>query len=64
MGRQGVLFEHPMLAQAIGFRPCDIARDGRFVIIESDDPKQVGPGAELVLMQNWFEEVKRLVPTK
>ena len=64
-GRQRVLFEDSMLAQATGFRPYDIAPDGRFVIIRRSQAKEVGsPESNLMLMQNWFEELKRLVPTK
>ena len=64
-GRQQVLFEDSMLAQATGFRPYDIAPDGRFVIIRRSQAKEVGgPGSNLMLMQNWFEELKSKVPTK
>ena len=64
-GRQRIFFEDSMLAQATGFRPYDIAFDGRFVVIRRSQAKEVGsPESNLTLMQNWFEELKRLVPTK
>jgi serine/threonine protein kinase/dipeptidyl aminopeptidase/acylaminoacyl peptidase len=64
-GRQQVLFEPSVLAQAIGFRPYDLAPDGRFVIIPSGQTKEAdGPGSNLILVENWFEEVKRLMPAK
>jgi len=41
----------------------DVAPDGRFVMIEEGSPSDaIAPGA-LILVQNWFEELKRLVPT-
>jgi Tol biopolymer transport system component len=60
-----VLFEFPMLTPLGGNRPYDIAPDGRFLIIRSGqaDP-DVGPASTLILVQNWFEELKRLVPVK
>ena len=48
-----------------GSQPYDIAPDGRFVFIQRDQVE--GGGAtepNLILVQNWTEELKRLVPTK
>jgi len=59
-----MLFEYPMLAQSRGNRPYDIAPDGRFVIIRGETENGAGPAQNLVFVQNWFEELKRLVPTK
>lgn len=64
-GRPQVLFEIPMLFVAQGGRPYDIAPDGRFLIIRSGQAEAgAGPAANLILVLNWFEELKRLVPTK
>ena len=43
----------------------DITEDGqRFVMVSSDTDGATGqPTAQLHLVQNWFEELKRLVPT-
>jgi serine/threonine-protein kinase len=38
----------------------DVARDGRFIMV---DENEVWP-TELHLVQNWFQELERLVPTK
>ena len=51
---------------APGGRAYDVSPDGkRFLMIkqggEADEP---APSARLVLVQHWFEELKRLVPTK
>jgi len=63
-GRQRVLFELPMLAPGGLTRPYDIDRDGRFFVIRSAQPEAAGAGTapNLILVQNWFEELKRLVP--
>ena len=64
-GRQRVLFELPMRPIVTGFRPYDLAPDGRFLIVRIDEP---GAGTakppEIVVVQNWFEELKRRVPVK
>ena len=63
-GRPHVLFEFALLAQAAGNRPYDIAPDGRFFMIPGDPPESGGGASQdLVVVQNWFEELKRLVPT-
>jgi serine/threonine-protein kinase len=48
-------------ARPIFDRQYDVAPDGRFVVM-----KPVGrpPRDEIVIVLNWFEELKRLVPTK
>ena len=46
-----------------GARPYDIAPDGRFLIIRSGQAEAGGGTASnLIVVQNWFEELKRLVP--
>jgi hypothetical protein len=44
----------------------DIGPDGRFVTVLNGD-QATGAGAtsdQIVIVQNWFEELKRLVPVK
>jgi hypothetical protein len=54
-----------MLGTAAGNRPYDIAPDGRFLIIRSgQEDAGVGTASNIILVLNWFEELKRLVPTK
>jgi hypothetical protein len=62
-GRPQALFELAMLVQGGGNRPYDIGPDGRFLIIRSAqaDPGG-GPPSNLIVVQNWHEELKRLVP--
>ncbi len=61
-GRPRVLFEESYLSSSIslGYQYYDISPDGqRFLMI-----KEVGAGeAQINVVLNWFEELKRLVPT-
>ena len=62
-GRPQVLFEFAMLRLTAGARPYDIAPDGRFLIIRSGQADAGGGTASnMIVVQNWFEELKRLVP--
>ena len=64
-GPAKVLFEFAMGTPPIGgARPYDIAPDGRFLVIGNGEA-ETGRGTEpsLIVVQNWFEELKRLVPT-
>ena len=61
-GRPQVLFDFAMLPCVAVGRPYDIAPDGRFVIIRVVRRTPREPASNLILVQNWFEELKRLVP--
>ena len=57
------LFEGPFVAQTAGNPNYDVFRDGkRFVMIQRRT-ESAAAEAPLVIVQNWFEELKRLVPT-
>jgi hypothetical protein len=43
-------------------RPYDLARDGRFLMIK-ENARDLR-SASIIVVQNWFEELKRLVPAK
>jgi len=59
---QGVL-EFAITQSSRGGRPYDIAPDGRFLIIRSDQAEAVAATApQIVFVQNWTEDLKRLVP--
>jgi sugar lactone lactonase YvrE len=60
-GRPQVLFEVAMAVSGGGYRPYDVAPDGRFLIIQSAQANASGP-PQIVVVQNWFEELKRVVP--
>jgi Tol biopolymer transport system component len=58
------LFTSPYLATEALFANSssyDVARDGRFLMIQAS--LDSGQPAEIVVVQNWFEELNRRVPT-
>ncbi len=63
-GRPQVLFETAMPTGVGGARVYDIAPDGRFFIIRNGQTEAAaGTPLNMILVENWFEELKRLVPT-
>ena len=59
-----MLFAYSYAHSGFGFRHHDIATDGRLLVVRYEaaaNESEVQP--EIVLVQNWFEELKRLVPT-
>jgi Tol biopolymer transport system component len=64
-GRPQALFELSGMSRIIGGRPFDVAPDGRFVIIRSAQAEAgVDTEPQIVLVQNWFTELKQRVPTR
>ena len=64
-GRPQVLFEGAMLPTPGGARPYDIAPDGRFMIIRRGQAESGGATASnMIVVQNWFEELKQRVPRR
>ncbi len=59
-----VLFEGDYFAGA-GGRAYDVSPDGeRFLmIIEGEGAESTSAAPQIILVQNWFEELRRLVPT-
>ena len=66
-GRPKVLFAGRYLSMLsrVWWRNYDISPDGqRFLMIkESGETEQTPAPTQLIVVQNWFEELKRLVPT-
>ena len=66
-GRPTLLFEGPYdLKQGSGATNYDVAEDGRFVMIRTpDSPAQEtsSPEQQIHVVLNWFEDLKRRVPT-
>jgi Tol biopolymer transport system component len=68
IGAPEVLFESqgytplitPQAGGAAG-RDWDVAPDGRFLMIKANAATEA---SEIIVVQNWFEELKRLVPTE
>ena len=61
-GRPRVLFEPAMEPVQGGSRPADIAPDGRFFVIRNASSEAGGRTSNIVVVQNWFEELSQLVP--
>jgi hypothetical protein len=62
-GTPRVLFERSGYAPGLqAMAQYDVARDGRFVMVQEGAPAP--PPAQLNVVLNWHEELKRLVPTK
>ncbi len=60
-GTPRLLFEGSYQGGAIGSAFYDVTPDGqRFVMVQA---QQLGTGAHINVVINWFEELKRLVPT-
>ena len=62
-GTPRLLFEVPYdidFNPGVGYANYDVSRDGQqFLMVQSEAARE---GASLVVVQNWFEELKRLVP--
>jgi serine/threonine-protein kinase len=59
-----LLFDNPIHFSGRPIRTFDVSPDGqRFLMVKMDERKPQ-PVTELILVQNWFEELKRLVPTR
>ena len=63
-GAPEVLFEQQYFYSRTS-HTYDVAPDGRFLMIKTGATTDDGsaPTAQIVLVENWFEELKRLVPT-
>ncbi len=63
-GKPHLLFERPGF-RTMDLNPCwDISVDGqKFLMVKLDDRKPQ-PVTEMILVMNWFEELKRLCPAK
>jgi Tol biopolymer transport system component len=57
------LFDATGYVTGAAIRTYDIAADGRFLMVTKDERKPE-PVTEMILVQNWFEELKRLCPTR
>ena len=60
-GTPRVLFEGPLRIEG-PFRGYDVTPDGQRFLMVREVPQQPARVSQLVLVQNWLEELKRLVP--
>jgi eukaryotic-like serine/threonine-protein kinase len=61
-GTPTMLFEGTFVPTSPAVRGFDVTPDGRFVMLKPAAADE-GAVATVVIVQNWFEELKRLVPT-
>ncbi|MHC4684580.1 MAG: protein kinase domain-containing protein [Planctomycetota bacterium] len=54
------LFKRHLYGSVVAIETYSVAKDGRFLMIQED----LAPGTQINLVVNWFEELKRLVPTE
>ena len=59
-GREQVLFEGPYVQERY-HSGYDVARDGRFLMIKPSEDELAE--RSLVIVDNWFGELRRRVPT-
>jgi len=58
-----LLFDKAGYSTASPIRGYDLSLDSqRFLMVKLEDRKP-SPVTEMILVQNWFEELKRLIPT-
>jgi len=64
-GTPSTLFTGAYVTPQAGRMVFDVSRDGeRFVMIKDVGSGETGPSPQIVVVQNWVEELKRLVPTQ
>jgi len=56
------LFERPGYFMGSPIRTYDLSPDGRKFLLNKVERRESAPITEMILVQNWFEELKRLVP--
>jgi serine/threonine-protein kinase len=62
-GKPRLLFERPGYSGGITIRAYDLSQDGqRFLMVKWGQRKPT-PVTEMILVQNWFEELKQKLPT-
>ena len=62
-GKPRLLFEKTGFSRANAVRYWDLYPDGRGFLMVKKEEIEPRPVTEMILVQNWFEELKRLVPT-
>jgi hypothetical protein len=61
-GKPRLLFDKPGFVLSNAVRNWDLYPDGRGFLLMKEEEIKPRPATEMVLVQNWFEELKRLVP--
>jgi serine/threonine-protein kinase len=61
-GKPRFLFEKPGYGRTYPIRSWDLSLDGQRFLMTKRENRKPTPVTEMILVQNWFEELKRLVP--
>lgn len=64
VGKPRLLFEKRRSVTSGVVRGYDISLDDQRFLMVKNEERKPRPVTELILIQNWFEELKRLAPTK
>jgi hypothetical protein len=62
MSKPRLLFEKPGYSSGSPIRAYDLSLDSQRFLMVKEEQRKPSPATEMVLVQNWFEELKRLVP--
>jgi len=62
-GKPHLLFDQPGFAPGVPLRSYDVSPDGKGFLMVKLEERKPQPVTEMILVQNWFEDLKRLVPT-
>jgi len=62
-GKPRLLFERPGYSPGAPSRSYDLSLDGQRFLMVKLEQRKPAPVTEMVIVENWFEELKRLVPT-
>ena len=63
-GKPRLLFKAQGYSAGGVIRAWDLSLDGQRFLMVKEEERKPQPVAEMILVQNWFEELKRLMPTK
>jgi len=61
-GKPRLIFERPGYSPGNPTRSYDLSQDGQRFLMVKLEQRKPAPVTEMTLVQNWFEELKRLVP--
>jgi len=61
-GKPRFLFEKPGYGRTYPIRSWDLSLDGQRFLMTKRENRKPTPVTEMILVQNWFEDLKRLVP--
>jgi len=61
-GKPRLLFDQPGFTRSYAIGTWDLSMDGLTFLMVKEEERKPQPVTELIFIQNWFEEVSRLVP--